>query len=286
MADLKLLEDLIALARTGSFVRAAELRHVTHPAFGRRIRALEAWAGAPLVERQRLPVVLTAEGEALLKTAVQVVEQMGQVLRTFQAVTEAAPDELTVWYHTYQFPPFPEVPEPIRGKAFASIAVAYLGSHEDAEALLAPFREIPGVVMDLMGEVPIGALGSIADEPTDPTPARGAADMYEHLLVERDGGVARVTLNRPEVLNALNPRLVAELREYFGSLDARSRERVVILRAAGRAFCAGLDLKAMSPEGARKGARGISRAARAPARLPSPARGAGGAPTRARRSRP
>ena len=79
MADLKLLEDLIALARTGSFVRAAELRHVTHPAFGRRIRALEAWAGAPLVERQHLPVTLTPEGEALLKTATQVVEQMGLV---------------------------------------------------------------------------------------------------------------------------------------------------------------------------------------------------------------
>ncbi|MCH3703200.1 LysR family transcriptional regulator, partial [Campylobacter lari] len=61
----------------GSFVRAAEARHVTHPAFGRRIRALEAWAGAPLVERQRVPVTLTAEGEALLKTATQVVEQMG-----------------------------------------------------------------------------------------------------------------------------------------------------------------------------------------------------------------
>ncbi|WP_241119334.1 helix-turn-helix domain-containing protein, partial [Achromobacter xylosoxidans] len=40
MADLKLLEDLIALAQSGSFVRAAEARHVTHPAFGRRIRAL------------------------------------------------------------------------------------------------------------------------------------------------------------------------------------------------------------------------------------------------------
>lgn len=79
MADLKLLEDLIALAQSGSFVRAAEARHVTHPAFGRRIRALEAWAGAPLVERQRVPVTLTAEGEALLKTATQVVEQMGLV---------------------------------------------------------------------------------------------------------------------------------------------------------------------------------------------------------------
>ncbi|KAG1389176.1 hypothetical protein G6F58_013345 [Rhizopus delemar] len=76
------------LARTGSFVRAAELRHVTHPAFGRRIRALEAWAGAPLVERQHLPVTLTPEGEALLKTATQVVEQMGLVrhrIRTWPA---------------------------------------------------------------------------------------------------------------------------------------------------------------------------------------------------------
>lgn len=79
MSDLKLLEDLIALAQTGSFVRAAELRHVTHPAFGRRIRALEAWAGAILVERNRVPVKLTPQGEALLKTAGQVVQQMGQV---------------------------------------------------------------------------------------------------------------------------------------------------------------------------------------------------------------
>ncbi|ANN70495.1 LysR family transcriptional regulator [Bordetella bronchialis] len=76
MPDLKLLEDLIALARTGSFVRAAELRHVTHPAFGRRIRTLEAWAGVPLVRRGQQPATLTPEGEALLKTAIQVVEQM------------------------------------------------------------------------------------------------------------------------------------------------------------------------------------------------------------------
>ena len=81
MSQLKLFEDFIALARTGSFVRAAELRHVTHPAFGRRIRALETWAGAPLIERGHLPVTLTSEGEALLKTACQVVEQLDRVRR-------------------------------------------------------------------------------------------------------------------------------------------------------------------------------------------------------------
>lgn len=65
--DLKLLEDLAALARERSFVRAAEARHVTHPAFGRRIRALEAWAGVPLVERGRGAVKLTPAGLALLQ---------------------------------------------------------------------------------------------------------------------------------------------------------------------------------------------------------------------------
>lgn len=64
--DLKLFEDLVALARERSFVRAAEARHVTHPAFGRRIRALEAWAGVTLVERGRSPMHLTAAGQSLL----------------------------------------------------------------------------------------------------------------------------------------------------------------------------------------------------------------------------
>ena len=53
--QLKWLEDFVALAQERSFTRAAELRHVTHPAFGRRIRALESWAGTPLIEREAGP---------------------------------------------------------------------------------------------------------------------------------------------------------------------------------------------------------------------------------------
>lgn len=81
LSQLKLFEDFIALVRSGSFVRAAELRHVTHPAFGRRIRGLEEWAGATLIDRRHLPVALTPEGEALYKTACQVVEQVERVRR-------------------------------------------------------------------------------------------------------------------------------------------------------------------------------------------------------------
>ncbi|VTU33599.1 1,4-Dihydroxy-2-naphthoyl-CoA synthase [Variovorax sp. SRS16] len=77
--------------------------------------------------------------------------------------------------------------------------------------------------------------------------------QYRTLLVATEGALARVTLNRPERLNALDPRMVEELTHFFGGLTARSPERVVILTGAGRAFCAGLDLKDMQPSGARRG---------------------------------
>lgn len=49
--ETKWLEDFVSLAETRSFSRSAQLRHVTQPAFSRRIQALEAWAGADLVDR-------------------------------------------------------------------------------------------------------------------------------------------------------------------------------------------------------------------------------------------
>ncbi len=67
--DHKWLEDFIALARERSFSRAAEQRHVTQPQFSRRIRALELWAGADLVNRAGMPLALTAAGELLLPVA-------------------------------------------------------------------------------------------------------------------------------------------------------------------------------------------------------------------------
>ena len=63
------------------------------------------------------------------------------------------------------------------------------------------------------------------------------------LQIEERAGVAWLTLNRPERLNALDSALVRALREYFEGLNARSSARVIVLQGAGRAFCAGLDLK-------------------------------------------
>ena len=75
--DHKWLEDFIALARERSFSKAAEQRHVTQPQFSRRIRALELWAGADLVNRSGVPLGLTAAGEELLQVARRAVAGLG-----------------------------------------------------------------------------------------------------------------------------------------------------------------------------------------------------------------
>ena len=68
--------------------------------------------------------------------------------------------------------------------------------------------------------------------------------MSDTLIIERRGDIEIATLNRPEALNALDPELTETLHNYFVGLHDRTDVRVVILRGAGRGFCAGLDIKA------------------------------------------
>ena len=57
------IEDFLTLVEAGTFSRAAALRHVTQPAFSRRIQLLEAWLGVELVDRSIQPMRLTAVAE-------------------------------------------------------------------------------------------------------------------------------------------------------------------------------------------------------------------------------
>ncbi len=68
------------------------------------------------------------------------------------------------------------------------------------------------------------------------------------LLVEQREGIATFTLNRPEAMNALSTALRGALVRAFRSLDDEDEIGAVILTGAGRAFCAGLDLKEMGGE--------------------------------------
>lgn len=67
---------------------------------------------------------------------------------------------------------------------------------------------------------------------------------YEQILVDIKDGVATITLNRPERLNAYTAQMGAELHQAFAELDANDDARVIVVTGAGRAFCAGADLSA------------------------------------------
>jgi DNA-binding transcriptional LysR family regulator len=83
--ETKWLEDFISLAETRSFSRSASLRHVTQPAFSRRIQSLEAWAGTDLIDRSAYPTRLTPAGEVLYGQALGLL----QALQTARALLHA-----------------------------------------------------------------------------------------------------------------------------------------------------------------------------------------------------
>ena len=72
---------------------------------------------------------------------------------------------------------------------------------------------------------------------------KGRAARYTTLKFAVDGRIARITLNRPERLNAINEKMPREIRRAIEAANADERIHVIVLAGAGRAFCAGYDLK-------------------------------------------
>jgi isohexenylglutaconyl-CoA hydratase len=68
----------------------------------------------------------------------------------------------------------------------------------------------------------------------------------EHLLLERNGSVLNVTLNRPQVRNALNARMWEEIEGTFAAIEHDRSVKIVVLRGAGGNFCAGGDISERS----------------------------------------
>jgi len=73
-------------------------------------------------------------------------------------------------------------------------------------------------------------------------------NVSELAIIERDGAVARLILNRPEARNALSIDLLAALRKRIAELAAMEEVTVCIVEGAGKAFCAGMDLRAVLDE--------------------------------------
>lgn len=69
------------------------------------------------------------------------------------------------------------------------------------------------------------------------------APVYDTIAIDRRGAVDWLTLNRPARLNALSLQMVDDLRDYFDTARNDTGQRIIVMRGAGRAFCAGVDIK-------------------------------------------
>jgi DNA-binding transcriptional LysR family regulator len=106
--ETKWLEDFVSLAETRSFSRSAQLRHVTQPAFSRRIQSLEAWAGADLVERSSYPTRLTPAGETLYAQALEMLQALQNTRAMLRGHNAAGQDFIEFALpHTLAFTFFP-----------------------------------------------------------------------------------------------------------------------------------------------------------------------------------
>ncbi len=106
--ETKWLEDFVSLAETRSFSRSAQLRHVTQPAFSRRIQALEAWAGIDLVDRSSYPTRLTPAGETFHAQALDVLAALQAARNTLRSHVGGGQDMIEFAIpHTLAFTFFP-----------------------------------------------------------------------------------------------------------------------------------------------------------------------------------
>ena len=90
------LEDFLALANSGNFSRAAEERHMTQPAFSRRIRALEEWIGAELFNRSTQPATLTDTGSWFESIAKEMLARAARIPGEARAFNEANSNTLRI----------------------------------------------------------------------------------------------------------------------------------------------------------------------------------------------
>ena len=106
--ETKWLEDFVSLAETHSFSRSAQLRHVTQPAFSRRIQALEAWAGTDLVDRSSYPTRLTSAGQTLYNQSLEMLQGLQSTRAMLRGHTSAGQDFIEFAVpHTLAFTFFP-----------------------------------------------------------------------------------------------------------------------------------------------------------------------------------
>jgi FAD/FMN-containing dehydrogenase len=111
-------------------------------------------------------------------------EQASEVLQGWREWTAGMPEEMTSVGRLMNFPPVPEVPDPLRGKSFAVLEAIYCGDPADGEGLVAPLRELGNAVIDTMAIQPPGGIEDLHMDPPTPVPYTSETLLTNELPAE------------------------------------------------------------------------------------------------------
>lgn len=141
-------------------------------------------------------------------------KHMADVLRAWTAWHPNTPETMISSFAALRLPPLPEIPEPLRGVFTVALRIAYNGTAEDGERMIAPLRAVAPAVLDTVAEMPYTAVASIHDEPTEPLPYYERSIMLREFPAEaQDKLVELVGPDSPTTM------WIAELRALGGAWD-------------------------------------------------------------------
>jgi len=140
------------------------------------------------------------------------VEDAARVYKAWRDWTETAPDEVTSMARMIQFPPLPEVPEPLQGRHMMVISAAFIGSGEAGAALLQPLRELEPE-MDMFGPMPVEGLMRLHGDPEEPS-----SHATDHALIDELPDEAIDALVDAHGAGRGSPLMIVEIRQLGGAL--------------------------------------------------------------------
>jgi FAD/FMN-containing dehydrogenase len=144
-------------------------------------------------------------------------EMLGDALRFFRYWIKHVPDEMTSSVSLMSYPPFPELPEAIRGKKFTQIKFGFSGAPEWGKLLVDEWRAWIAPMMDQVGVMPFTEVDKISDDPVDPLPAYIANELFDELSDQAIEVFVRYTLDDHA------PMVFTTIRHMGGAMAAADR---------------------------------------------------------------
>lgn len=137
------------------------------------------------------------------------------LLRAWAHWTPTVPEKMCTGFSLLRLPPLPEIPEPLRGRFWARVAVAWTGAPAEGQELLAPIRQAAPVVFDTVAEMNYSDVDQIYQDPQNPLPARESCGCLKPLTDDAvDILLAQAGPDVPDY-----PLLLVELRHMGGALS-------------------------------------------------------------------